>query len=107
MSTKTAVRGEVWIVDLGLAAKIRPCLVVSVPLVSSDRVLVTLVPRTTSIQGTRFEVPASASFFKDAGVFDAQQIITIPQAKLVRRLGQLKPDQFALVLDAVRNWLGI
>jgi len=24
-------RGEVWIVDLGLAAKVRPCLILSVP----------------------------------------------------------------------------
>ena len=27
----TPSRGEVWLVDLGLAAKIRPCLVLSVP----------------------------------------------------------------------------
>jgi mRNA-degrading endonuclease toxin of MazEF toxin-antitoxin module len=35
-------------VDLGLAAKVRPCLVLSVPLEESDRSLVTLVPHTTS-----------------------------------------------------------
>ena len=51
-----ADRGSVWIVDLGLAAKVRPCLVLSVPTDPQDRVLVTLVPHTTSVQGTRFEV---------------------------------------------------
>lgn len=51
-----ANRGEVWIVDLGMAAKVRPCLVLSVPTDPQDRVLVTVVPRTTSVQATRFEV---------------------------------------------------
>ena len=30
-------RGAVWLVDLGLAAKVRPCLVLSVPLEASSR----------------------------------------------------------------------
>jgi mRNA interferase MazF len=55
-------RGSVWIVDLGMAAKVRPCLVLSVPTDPNDRVLVTVVARTTSVQGTRFEVDAKASF---------------------------------------------
>jgi mRNA interferase MazF len=36
-------RGEVWIVDLGMAGKTRPCLVLSVPAGPQDRALVTLV----------------------------------------------------------------
>ena len=51
-------RGEVWLADLGIAAKIRPALVLSIPLDPADRVLVTLVPHTTSVAGTRFEVSA-------------------------------------------------
>ena len=31
-----ASRGEVWLVDLGLAAKVRPCLVVSVTITDAD-----------------------------------------------------------------------
>ena len=65
-------RGSVWIVDLGMAAKVRPCLILSVPTDPQDRVLVTVVPHTTSVQGTRFEVAIPASFLK-AGVFDAQK----------------------------------
>jgi mRNA interferase MazF len=57
-----ADRGSVWIVDLGMVAKVRPCLVLSVPTDPQDRVLVTLVPRTTSVQGTRFEVAVQAKF---------------------------------------------
>src|SRR5262245_24911692 len=102
-----ADRGSVWVVDLGLVAKVRPCLVLSVPTDPQDRVLVTLVPHTTSVQGTRFEVAARARFLRKRGVFDAQQVVTVPQAKLVRRLGALTPDQLALVEEAVRRWLGL
>jgi mRNA interferase MazF len=94
-------------VDLGLAGKIRPCLVLSVPTDPQDRVLVTLVPHTTSVQATRFEVAAHGKFLHGGGVFDAQQILTVPQAKLVRKLGDLAPDQLALVEEAVRRWLSL
>jgi mRNA interferase MazF len=57
-------RGEVWLADLGIAAKIRPALVMSVPPDPQDRVLVTLVPHTTSVQGTRFEVIVPKPFLQ-------------------------------------------
>ena len=38
---KSPQRGEVWLVDLGMAAKVRPALVISVPADDSDRALVT------------------------------------------------------------------
>lgn len=103
---KNPDRGEVWLVDLGLAAKVRPCLVVSVPLEDEDRALVTLVPHTTSVYGSRFEVDVQARFLK-SGVFDAQNLITIPRAKLIRRLGDLAAEQMSLVEEAVRRWLGL
>ena len=65
----SADRGSVWVVDLGMAAKVRPCLVLSIPTDPQDRVLVTVVAHTTSIQGTRFEVVVKAPFLK-SGVFD-------------------------------------
>jgi mRNA interferase MazF len=34
-------RGEVWLVDLGYVAKVRPCLVVGIPALIQDRALVT------------------------------------------------------------------
>jgi mRNA interferase MazF len=62
-------RGEFWIVDLGMVGKVRPCLILSIPIDPQDRVLVTLVPHTTSVQSTRFEVAVKAPFLK-AGAFD-------------------------------------
>jgi mRNA interferase MazF len=99
-------RGAVWIVDLGLAGKVRPCLVLSVPPTLQDRALVTLIAGTTSVRGTRFEVSVKARFLP-SGVFDVQNILTVPQVKLIRKLGDLPSDQLLLVEQAVRNWLSL
>jgi mRNA interferase MazF len=47
-------RGEVWMADLGMAAKVRPCLVVSIGAAEQDRDLATLVPHTTGARQSRF-----------------------------------------------------
>ena len=99
-------RGEVWLADLGLAAKVRPCLVLSVPPDPQDRVLVTLVPHTTSVQGTRFEVAVPKPFLQ-AGAFDAQGLVTVARPRLLRKLGALQPAELALVEEAVKRWLGL
>jgi mRNA interferase MazF len=101
----SADRGSVWIVDLGMIAKVRLCLVLSMPADPNDRALVT--PHTTSARGTRFEVLAQAKFLHKGGVFDGQQVLTVPEVKLVRKLGDMPPDQLALVVQAVRRWLGL
>lgn len=99
-------RGEVWLADLGIAAKVRPCLVLSVPPGPQDRVLVTLVPHTTSVQGTRFEV-AVAKPFLQVGAFDAQGLVTVARPRLRRKLGALQPAELARVEEAVKHWLGL
>src|SRR4051812_37654401 len=99
-------RGEVWLVDLGMVAKVRPCLALSASVDPQDRALATLVAHTTSARGTRFEVVVQVRFLQ-VGVFDAQNLVTVPHARLIRRLGDLPPDQFALVEDAVRRWQGL
>ena len=97
-------RGEVWLVDLGMAAKVRPCLVISIPARDQDRALVTVVPHSTSIRGSRFEVVIEVRFLRP-GVFDAQNLITIPEAKLLRKLGILMPPQLLAIENVVRRWL--
>ena len=101
-----ARRGEVWLIDLGMAAKIRPGVVMSVPLQDPDRALVTVVPHTTTLRGTRFEVQVPARFLK-AGAFDAQGIVTVPTVRLVRQLGTLSAPHLEQVAVGVRLWLGL
>ena len=99
-------RGKVWIVDLGLVGKVRPCVILSIPLDPQDRVLMTVIPHTTSVHGTRHEVAVQARYLK-AGAFDVQQVLTVPRVKLVRKLSELATSDFELVGAAVRNWLGL
>jgi mRNA interferase MazF len=99
-------RGDVWLVDLGYLAKVRPCLVLSVPTSDQDRSLVTLVAHTTSPRESRFEVDLNVPFLR-SGVFDAQNLVTIPRAKLIRKLGTLSSVQFSAVEEVVRLWLGL
>lgn len=106
MSGAFAKRGEVWLVDLGYAAKVRPCLVLSIKAEDTDRALATIIPHTTSIRGTRFEVSLNIRFLKQ-GAFDAQNIVSISHAKLIRKLGGLTSDQIKQVEDAVKLWLDL
>lgn len=98
-------RGEVWLVDLGYVAKVRPCLVVSIPALMEDRALATLIPHTTSPRGSRFEVEIKTRFLK-SGAFDVQNLVTIPHAKLLRKLGELDAEQLSQVEAALLFWLG-
>ena len=99
-------RGEVWLADLGIAVKVRPGLVLSILPDPQDRVLVTLVPHTTSVQGTRFEVAVPTPFLK-LGAFDAQGLVTVTRPRLLRRLGNLPANELAAVERAVKHWLGL
>ena len=103
---KSPPRGEVWLVDLGLAAKVRPCVVLSIAVGDSDRALVTLVPHTTNVRGSKFEVVVPARFLKP-GAFDAKGLVTVPHARLVRPIGTLASIQLQDVENAVRTWLGL
>jgi mRNA interferase MazF len=98
-------RGEVWQVDLGLAAKSRPVLVLGVPNEKTHQIY-TFVPHTTSPLNTEFEVPLKLPFLRE-GAFDAQGMGTVPGVKFYRKLGVLTADQVRQIEDAVLAWLEI
>ena len=87
-----------------MVAKVRPCLVVSIPTRVQDRALVTVVTHTTSVRGSRFEIPIRAKFL-ETGAFDAQSLVTVSEARFLRKLGDLQPGQLSEVEDVVRQWL--
>ncbi len=99
------VRGEVWLFDLGMAEKVRPVLVVSTRFEDCDRALVTVIPHTTSLRGSRHEIGAFAPFLKP-GAFLVQGVSTHPSVRAVRKLGTLRVDQFDLVVTGMLRWLG-
>jgi mRNA interferase MazF len=100
------VRGDVWLTDLGYIAKIRPCLVLSVPPTDTERALVTLVPHTTQPRKSRFEVGLQLPFLR-AGVVDAQGLVTVATPKLIRRLGSVREGDMKAIESAVSAWLGL
>jgi mRNA interferase MazF len=88
--------GEVWLVDLGLAAKVRPCLVLSRYPADDELALVVIIPHTRSVRGNRWEFPTTLPFL-DPGAFHLQQIQPVSLVKLIRKLGVLPPPIFAAV----------
>jgi mRNA interferase MazF len=101
----TPLRGEVWLIDFGLAAKTRPALVVSVAFGEKDRALITVVPHTTTLRGSRFEVDLRVPFLKP-GAFLVQGVTTLPSVRALHRLGSLPAEAFEKVFDGLLRWLG-
>jgi len=99
-------RGEVWQIDFGLAAKVRPALVLGCDIAGEDRVLVATVYHTTVLRGSRYEVPMHVPGL-EAGGFDAQSLYTVPAARLLRRRAVLNPTQMLAVEEKVKLWLGL
>jgi mRNA interferase MazF len=99
--------GEIWIVDLGMVAKVRPCLILTQPPRSDELDVVTVVAHTTSRRGNRWEIPFPKSFLDDKGAFDVQRIATVAGVKLERKLGELAPTELDVVLDRLAERLGI
>jgi len=60
--------GEIWRVDLGLAAKVRPCLTLSEYPAENELALAVIILHTTAIRGNRWELPITKPFLKP-GVF--------------------------------------
>lgn len=81
--------GEIWIVDLGMAAKVRPCLVLT-PAADGDELDVyTVIAHTTALRGVRWEISIPKPGLDPEGAFDVQRIATVASVKLERRLGEL------------------
>jgi mRNA interferase MazF len=99
-------RGEIWRTDLGIKAKVRPCLVLTDPPKTNDLVLYTVVPHTTSLRGSEWEVNIPKNFLKP-GVFHVQQIQTVGRFTLEQRLGTLTDEELSEIKSRIQKLLGI
>lgn len=94
--------GEVWLADLGLAAKTRPVIIVSRRDPDAPRALVLYVPLTTQARGSGYEVPLPGLPFLDKeSVANIQGLGSIPYARLERRLGTLPAETMMKVRRAL------
>jgi mRNA interferase MazF len=81
-------------------------LVVSVPFLERERALCVIVPHTTTVIGTRFEVGVRHPALKE-GAFDVQQTAAVQAVKFVRRLGALDARQLRVVEQSLAGVLGL
>lgn len=98
--------GEVWMIDLGMAAKVRPCLILTRQPKDNELEVFTVVSHTTSLRGNDWEINIEKSFLERDGAFDVQRIATVASVKLERKLGELNPSQLDTVPKRLAERLG-
>jgi mRNA interferase MazF len=77
--------GEVWLADLGLAAKTRPVVIVSRHDPDPPRALVLYVPLTTQNRGSSYEVVVpKLPFLKQESIANVQGLGSLPLTRLER-----------------------
>lgn len=93
---------EVWLADLGLAAKTRPVVIVSRHDPDAPRALVVYVPLTSQNRGSPYEVELPKQrFLRVGGVANVQGIASISITRLERKLAQLPVE----VLEKIKQAL--
>jgi mRNA-degrading endonuclease toxin of MazEF toxin-antitoxin module len=98
--------GEVWIVDLDLAAKERPVLVLAVPKPADARSLAIVAPLTSQLRGTRGEVDiGKPRWLPKRSAVNIQGLASIDHKALQRKLGKLPLEQINEVKAAIRDLL--
>jgi mRNA interferase MazF len=103
---RDARKGEVWQVDMGIAGKVRPCLLLTDYPADDELALITVLPHTTALRGNRWELAIPKSFLKP-GAFHLQQIQSVSVAYLLRRLGTLTDEEWNRVLDQLAERLSL
>ena len=103
---KRTLPGEIWRVDFGLAAKVRPALVLSDYPGDEELALLLVIPHTTAVRGNRWELAVPKPFLQ-AGVFHLQQIQPISLARFDVRLGVLSPEEFRKVKESLVRLLNL
>jgi mRNA interferase MazF len=99
--------GEVWLLDMGMAAKARPALILTPDPLDVEHALVTVVAHTTASHPSNpWNVPIPKPWLKE-GNFNLQQIGTFPTTKLIRHLGTLTSEEFNMVKVRLRERLGL
>src|SRR6185436_18695119 len=98
--------GEVWTVDFGLAAKIRPALLLTGNPTLDELDLVTVLLHTTSLRGNRWELSIAKPFLKP-GAFHLQQVQPVPLVRFDAKLGVLTEAEFNLVKTTLVRLLNL
>ena len=94
--------GEIWLADLGNAAKTRPVVIVSREDPDPPRSLVLYVPLTTQRRDSPYEVPLPRLPFLDReSVANVQGLGSLPTVRLERRIGKLPAAMMERLKEAL------
>jgi len=94
--------GEIWLADLGLAAKVRPIVIVSRQDPDPPRSLVLYVPLTTQRRDSPYEVPLPRLPFLDReSVANVQGLGSLPTVRLERKIRKLPNNVMERLKDAL------
>jgi len=94
--------GEIWLADLGLAAKTRPVVIVSRQDPDPPRSLVLYVPLTTQRRSSPYEVPLPRLPFLDReAVANVQGLGSLPTVRPERKIGRLSAGIMEQLKDAL------
>jgi mRNA interferase MazF len=100
--------GEVWTVDFGMAAEIRPVLILAYPQPRDARALVVVVPLTSQLRGSRGEVDiGKPRWLPKHSAVKVQGFASIDHHALIRKLGRLGESQLAAIKAAIRDLLDL
>jgi mRNA interferase MazF len=101
-------RGDVVLVDLGVQAKVRPCVVVSIPGPDSQRNMSVVVPMTTEIRNEECEVHfPKPAWLRQPSVVNLLGIAGVDNSKIERRLAAFPDDRMEEISRGLRRLLGL
>ncbi len=99
-----AKASEVWMIDLGMVAKVRPCVLLTDYPADDELALITVLPHTTALRGNRWELAIPTPFLKP-GAFHLQQVQSVSISRLERRIGVLTAEEWTTVQNRLADYL--
>ena len=101
-------RGDVVIVDLGVAAKVRPCVVISASNPDRQRNMSVVVPMTTEIRGGEGEIDfPKPAWLRQESVVNVLGIAGVDNSKIERRIAAFPADKMKELETVLKRVLGI
>lgn len=101
-------RGDVVVVDLGMTAKARPAVVVSIARPDRNRNMSVVVPMTTDVRGGECEIAfPKPPWLKQQCVVNVLGVAGVDNAKIERRLAAFPAAKLSEIEAALRRMLAL
>jgi mRNA interferase MazF len=105
--TSFPANGEIVLVDLGMVAKVRPCLVLCAN-PDSERTVSIVAPLTTEVRGGESEIPfPKPPWLAKSCVVNLSGLGSVERRRIHRRLGQFPPARFEEAKRGIAKMFGL